>query len=49
MDKRVEAGQAGSHETTNAVLRVFQALSHAVRPEICQLLMVKQYSVGELC
>jgi len=49
MDKGVEAGEAGAHETKNAVLEVFQALSHPVRLEICQLLMVKQYSVGELC
>jgi len=36
-------------ETTNSVLEVFQALSHPVRLEICQLLMRRQYSVGELC
>ena len=36
-------------ETTNSVLEVFQALSHPVRLEICQLLMTRQYSVGELC
>ena len=36
-------------ETTNSVLEVFQALSHPVRLQICQLLMLKQYSVGELC
>ena len=31
------------------MLEVFQALSHPVRLEICQLLMVRQFSVGELC
>jgi ArsR family transcriptional regulator len=36
-------------ETTNSVLEVFQALSHPVRLEICQLLMTRQHSVGELC
>jgi DNA-binding transcriptional ArsR family regulator len=36
-------------ETTSSVLEVFQALSHPVRLEICQLLMIRQYSVGELC
>ena len=36
-------------ETTNSVLEVFQALSHPIRLEICQHLMLKQYSVGELC
>ena len=35
-------------ETTNSVLEVFQALSHPVRLEICQLLMTRQHSVGEL-
>ena len=49
MDKGVDAGQVESHETKTTVLEVFQALSHPVRLEICQLLMVKQYSVGELC
>ena len=42
-------GAAGPAETTNSVLEVFQALSHPVRLEICQLLMARQYSVGELC
>ena len=46
-------GMAGgvpiTSETTNSVLEVFQALSHPVRLEICQLLMIRQYSVGELC
>ena len=49
MDKGIEAGKAGARETTNAVLEVFQALSHPVRLEICQLLMARQLSVGELC
>ena len=49
MDKCIEAGKAGARETTNAVLEVFQALSHPVRLEICQLLMARQFSVGELC
>ena len=49
MDKGIEAFGAGSRETKNAVLEVFQALSHPVRLEICQLLMAKQFSVGELC
>ena len=49
MNRGFEAGGAGSHETPNATLEVFQALSHPVRLEICQLLMTKQYSVGELC
>mgnify|MGYP002870308312 FL=1 len=49
MDKGIEAGRAGARETKNAVLEVFQALSHPVRLEICQLLMVRQLSVGELC
>ena len=49
MDKGIEAGNAGVRETKNAVLEVFQALSHPVRLEICQLLMVRQLSVGELC
>lgn len=40
---------AGSKETVNSILKVFQALSHPVRLEICQLLMWKQYSVGDLC
>ena len=49
MDKGSEAGRAGARETKNAVLEVFQALSHPVRLEICQLLMARQFSVGELC
>ena len=49
MDKGIEAGKAGARETKNAVLEVFQALSHPVRLEICQLLMASQLSVGELC
>ena len=49
MDKGIESGKAGARETKNAVLEVFQALSHPVRLEICQLLMARQFSVGELC
>ena len=49
MDKGIEAGMAGTHESKNAVLEVFQALSHPIRLEICQLLMSRQFSVGELC
>ena len=49
MDRGIEAGKAGARETKNAVLEVFQALSHPVRLEICQLLMARQFSVGELC
>ena len=39
----------GSDETLNSVLEVFQALSHPVRLEICQILMLRQHSVGTLC
>ena len=49
MANGIEAGKAGARETKNAVLEVFQALSHPVRLEICQLLMARQLSVGELC
>ena len=49
MDKGIGAGKAGARETKNAVLEVFQALSHPIRLEICQLLMARQFSVGELC
>ena len=49
MVKELKSGAAGSGDTTNSLLEVFQALSHPVRLEICQLLMSKQYSVGELC
>ena len=49
MDRGIEAGKAGARETKNAVWEVFQALSHPVRLEICQLLMVRRFSVGELC
>ena len=49
MGKGIEADKAGARETKNAVLEVFQALSHPVRLEICQLLMARQFSVGELC
>ena len=36
-------------ETTNSVLEIFQALSHPVRLEICKQLMLREYSVGDLC
>jgi len=49
MGREFIPGDAGSVETTNGVLEVFQALSHPVRLQICQLLMSRQYSVGELC
>ena len=49
MDRELKPGGAGPAETTNSVLEVFQALSHPVRLEICQLLIAKEYSVGELC
>ena len=49
MARELKPGDAGPVETTNSVLEVFQALSHPVRLEICQHLMLKQYSVGELC
>ena len=49
MAREFRPGDSGSVETTNSVLEVFQALSHPVRLEICQLLMARQYSVGELC
>ena len=49
MGKGIEADKAGARETKNTVLEVFQALSHPVRLEICQLLMARQFSVGELC
>ena len=49
MASETQPGDAGPLETTNSVLEVFQALSHPVRLQICQLLMLKQYSVGELC
>ena len=49
MNREFQPGDAGPTETTNSVLEVFQALSHPVRLEICQLLMARQYSVGELC
>ena len=48
MGRGGEAGQAGSCQMTNDVLEVFQALLHPVRLEVCQLLMAKQYSVGDL-
>ena len=49
MDRESKPGDAGPAETTNSVLEVFQALSHPVRLEICQLLIAREYSVGELC
>ena len=49
MDRELKPGDAGPTETTNSVLEVFQALSHPVRLEICQLLIAREYSVGELC
>ena len=49
MDRELKPGDTGPAETTNSVLEVFQALSHPVRLEICQLLIAREYSVGELC
>ena len=49
MDRELKPGDAGPAETMNSVLEVFQALSHPVRLEICQLLIAREYSVGELC
>jgi DNA-binding transcriptional ArsR family regulator len=49
MGREFKPTDARPVETTNSVLEVFQALSHPVRLEICQLLMLRQYSVGELC
>ena len=49
MAREFRPGDAGPAETTNSVLEVFQALSHPVRLEICQLLIGREYSVGELC
>ena len=49
MGRELKPGDAGPTESTNSVLEVFQALSHPVRLEICQLLIVREYSVGELC
>ena len=49
MDRESKPGDSGPAETTNNVLEVFQALSHPVRLEICQLLIAREYSVGELC
>ena len=49
MDREIKPGDAWPSETTNSVLEVFQALSHPVRLEICQLLIAREYSVGELC
>ena len=49
MDRELKPGDSGPVETTNSVLEVFQALSHPVRLEICQLLIAREYSVGELC
>ena len=36
-------------DSINRVLEIFQALSHSVRLQICQLLINRPYSVGELC
>ena len=49
MDRDLKPGDAGPAETTNSVLEVFQALSHPVRLKICQLLIAREHSVGELC
>ena len=49
MDRELKPGDTGPAETTNSVLEVFQALSHPVRLEICQMLIAREYSVGELC
>ena len=49
MDREFQPGDTGPADTTNSVLEVFQALSHPVRLEICQLLIAREYSVGELC
>ena len=49
MAREFKPGESGPAETTNSVLEVFQALSHPVRLEICQLLIAREYSVGELC
>ena len=49
MDRESKPGDSGPAETTNSVLEVFQALSHPVRLEICQMLIAREYSVGELC
>ena len=49
MASEFQPGDAGHLETTNSMLEVFQALSHPVRLQICQLLILKQYSVSELC
>ena len=49
MDRELKPGDAGPADTTNSVLEVFQALSHPVRLEICQLLIAREHSVGELC
>lgn len=49
MDSHANPDRSGPIETTNSVLEVFQALSHPVRLQICQLLMNGQHSVGELC
>ena len=49
MDRELKPGDAGPAETTNSVREGFQALSHPVRRAICQLLIAREYSVGELC
>ena len=35
--------------TTNSSLELFKAMSHPVRLQICQLLALKQHSVGNIC
>ena len=35
--------------TTNSSLELFKAMSHPVRLQICQLLTLKQHSVGNIC
>jgi DNA-binding transcriptional ArsR family regulator len=49
MGREFKLSDKGPEETMNNILEVFQALSHPVRLEICQVLMTRQYSVGELC
>jgi len=49
MGRALTPDDVAPFDTINAVLEVFQALSHPVRLEICQRLMTRQHSVGELC
>ena len=35
--------------TTNSSLELFKAMSYPVRLQICQLLALKQHSVGNIC